>query len=368
VNQTTGGTSHWFVHIDNGTLEHGSSGSPLFNENKKVIGQLHSGNPGCNSDKRFWFGCFHRSWTGGGTNETRLSNWLDPTGTGAVTVNTSRSPTISGPDAVCPGSTVTFTVNNAPTGYVWGCSSNLFPISGSMGKFNVSSTPGTGWVSINYGDASITYNFSINTQSSIGGPLGLIGAGTTRYYATSNCGSVSYSWRLVRYGEDLSIVEQYFSPVNSYVDVTATYVAPAYPGQGKSYILEMWSGNTIVAYQGITVLNATLKLGPKLAGPEDIVLSAYPNPASTLLTIEITQKAIAETQSKQTINDVILLKTEPTYDIRLYNSHGHLLRHATSKGGSVQFDVSHLHNGTYYLHVYDGVSDKPEIRQIVLKH
>ena len=41
---------------------------------------------------------------------------------------------------------------------------------------------------------------------------------------------------------------------------------------------------------------------------------------------------------------------------------------ATSKGGSVQFDVSHLHNGTYYLHVYDGVSDKPEIRQIIVKH
>jgi len=96
--------------------------------------------------------------------------------------------------------------------------------------------------------------------------------------------------------------------------------------------------------------------------------SHYPNPASNILNIEINEDATVQAQSKQTVNDAILLKTEPTYDIRLYNSHGHLLRHATSKSGSVQFDVSHLHNGTYYLHVYDGVSDKPEVKQIVVKH
>ena len=113
---TNSGTTHWFVDIDNGTLERGSSGSPLFNSEKKVIGQLHNGYPGCNSSKHFWYGCFHRSWTGGGTNSTRLSNWLDPNGSGVMTTNTSKSPTISGPSSVCDQAT--YTVENLPAGAI----------------------------------------------------------------------------------------------------------------------------------------------------------------------------------------------------------------------------------------------------------
>ena len=113
---TNSGTTHWFVDIDNGTLEHGSSGSPLFNPQKKVIGQLHNGYPGCNSSKQFWYGCFHRSWAGGGTNSTRLSNWLDPNGSGVITTNTSKSPTVSGPSSVCDQAT--YTVENLPAGAI----------------------------------------------------------------------------------------------------------------------------------------------------------------------------------------------------------------------------------------------------------
>ena len=113
---TNSGTTHWFVDIDNGTLEHGSSGSPLFNPQKKVIGQLHNGYPGCNSSKQFWYGCFHRSWAGGGTNSTRLSNWLDPNGSGVITTNTSKSPTVFGPSSVCDQAT--YTVENLPAGAI----------------------------------------------------------------------------------------------------------------------------------------------------------------------------------------------------------------------------------------------------------
>lgn len=122
---TSTGTSHWYVDIDNGTLEHGSSGSPLFNENRRVVGQLHSGYPGCSSSKQFWYGCFHRSWTGGSTNTTRLSNWLDPCGSGTMTTNTTRSPYLSGSSIVC-SSGAQFTVEN-PSGATvsWTCSTNI---------------------------------------------------------------------------------------------------------------------------------------------------------------------------------------------------------------------------------------------------
>ena len=69
--------THWNVSYDNGTTEGGSSGSPLFNQNHRIIGQLHGGGSGCPPvTKRY--GRFDKSWTGGGTNESRLSNWLDP--------------------------------------------------------------------------------------------------------------------------------------------------------------------------------------------------------------------------------------------------------------------------------------------------
>jgi subtilisin-like proprotein convertase family protein len=71
-----------------GTTEPGSSGSPLFDQNHRVIGQLHGGSASCTSITNDFYGRFSVSWNGGGTNSTRLSVWLDPDGTGATSVDT----------------------------------------------------------------------------------------------------------------------------------------------------------------------------------------------------------------------------------------------------------------------------------------
>ncbi|MDH3786595.1 MAG: trypsin-like peptidase domain-containing protein, partial [Acidobacteriota bacterium] len=73
---------------DTGTTEGGSSGSPLFNQNHQVIGQLHGGYAACGNNSADWYGKFSVSWNGGGTSSTRLSTWLDPGNTGANSVNT----------------------------------------------------------------------------------------------------------------------------------------------------------------------------------------------------------------------------------------------------------------------------------------
>ncbi len=70
-----------------GTTEPGSSGSPLFDQNHRVVGQLHGGYAACGNESSDWYGRFFKSWTGGATNATRLSNWLDAAGTGATTVD-----------------------------------------------------------------------------------------------------------------------------------------------------------------------------------------------------------------------------------------------------------------------------------------
>jgi len=86
-----GGTpanSHWHVPgWDLGVTEPGSSGSPLFDQNHRVIGQLHGGASACGaSDLSDEYGKFSFSWTGNNTNSTRLSNWLDPSNTGATAI------------------------------------------------------------------------------------------------------------------------------------------------------------------------------------------------------------------------------------------------------------------------------------------
>ena len=71
--------NHWRTNWDQGITESGSSGSPLFDQNHRVVGQLHGGDSDCIS--KFltdYYAKLSESWKGGGTPETRLSDWLDP--------------------------------------------------------------------------------------------------------------------------------------------------------------------------------------------------------------------------------------------------------------------------------------------------
>ncbi len=70
-----------------GTTEGGSSGAPLFNENQRVIGQLHGGYADCGEEQADWFGRFAVSWEGGGRRGERLSDWLDPLATETLTLD-----------------------------------------------------------------------------------------------------------------------------------------------------------------------------------------------------------------------------------------------------------------------------------------
>lgn len=72
---------------DVGTTEPGSSGSPLFNNTGRIVGQLHGGSAACGNNLSDWYGRLFTSWTGGGSDGSRLSNWLDPLGTGAMVLD-----------------------------------------------------------------------------------------------------------------------------------------------------------------------------------------------------------------------------------------------------------------------------------------
>lgn len=81
-NTPTADGSHYRIgHWEEGTTEGGSSGAALLSPDGRLIGTLHGGYAACGNTLPDWYGRIHQSWQGGGANATRLSNWLDPSGT-----------------------------------------------------------------------------------------------------------------------------------------------------------------------------------------------------------------------------------------------------------------------------------------------
>ena len=74
-----------------GITEGGSSGSALFDQNGRIIGQLAGGSAACSgtSDNGGFdiYGRFATSWDFGNSASTRLSDWLDPNNTGQTTLD-----------------------------------------------------------------------------------------------------------------------------------------------------------------------------------------------------------------------------------------------------------------------------------------
>jgi len=81
-NFTSAPNTHWTVQFDKGNTEPGSSGSPLFDQNKRVIGQLHGGDSVIS-----YYGKFSLSWNHNNTSNQQLMAWLDPDRTGALTLD-----------------------------------------------------------------------------------------------------------------------------------------------------------------------------------------------------------------------------------------------------------------------------------------
>jgi lysyl endopeptidase len=80
--------SHWKIsNWEVGTTETGSSGSPLFNHDGEIVGQLHGGLANCANSVNDYYGRFNYSWEGENTPETALKFWLDPGNTGQMQLN-----------------------------------------------------------------------------------------------------------------------------------------------------------------------------------------------------------------------------------------------------------------------------------------
>lgn len=87
---STEANSTWTVQWDrNTTTEGGSSGSPIFDQNHRIIGQLWGGGASCsNLSSPDYYGRVANSWAPAGSNSTnQLKFWLDPNSTGVTFID-----------------------------------------------------------------------------------------------------------------------------------------------------------------------------------------------------------------------------------------------------------------------------------------
>ena len=170
-----------------GVTEPGSSGSPLFDQEGRIIGQLYGGGAACagtNDNNQFdYYGRVGVSWEGGGTSSTRLRDWLDPQDSGRDTMDPYPSLIIYPYDS--------------------GVSSIDSPLDGALTSSEVITVTIT-----NYGENSIS-NFDVSYQIDSGAVVtenfsGTILAGESAQYSftsTTNMSSVGTTYQIYSYTE-----------------------------------------------------------------------------------------------------------------------------------------------------------------------
>lgn len=122
------GSTHWrVIDWDQGTTEGGSSGSGLWDQNKRLVGQLHGGSAACGNNLSDYYGRLSVSWSGGGSSSSRLSNWLDPTSSGVSTINGYRPGGGGGGDTTpptTPGGLAATATSSSAISLSWNASSD----------------------------------------------------------------------------------------------------------------------------------------------------------------------------------------------------------------------------------------------------
>ena len=335
--------NYWRVMWDIGTTEPYSSGSPLFDQNKRIVGQLAGGNSFCGgTDLRDWYGAFDVSY----------SNVLSPYLGSANYINSIRYQ-ISGPGVVCSAN-ANFTLLNPPAGstITW-TASNVTPSSGSGATASVHSAcqvsvesniiftisnscicTGQTTVSKTYLSAGPSPNdvtldvYKSNGQHARKAGIFLLCPNSTYYLYVNNnsstCSTSQYNWTLPP-----SLTRNYSSGNMISVNTNAN------PG-----------GNVIVyATTCCSDCGSNVRILSDYVGKETSCGYSYmifaPNPANTETVLEL-----------KTDNSDDLVNSTEEWTFELYNSQSTLMSKVNNlMDNKFNITTSSLKEGTYYVRV-----------------
>ena len=288
-----------------------------------------------------------------GTWDTRMGYGVLNAYTAVAAANTSITGSAT---LLCMGSSGTFSVANAPAGFTWNVSSNLDITNTGNNSITVTAPSGSsyygpgslGWVGVNINGTEIARKeVWVGFPSvEIDGPeyVSTYGDYSAVYHPLSN---VNYFYWFI----DVPWPNEY----DIFGSGSQIYV---YFYNNETYTLYLEASNNC-GFGSMNSVYKNIHVYDGRSSPGLVV--SYPNPVSDILYVEI-----SGAKSSQQI--AVVAHSDPTFDVRLYDDQGKMQRQQFTKGGTLEFNVSTLPNGIYYLHIYDGVSAKPEIHQIVIEH
>jgi len=361
------GSQEWQLVLDQGATNGGSSGAPYYDQNHRIIAQHHGINQNnadqCLNTNKFG-GRFNVSWDGDGTDATRLRNWLDPSNSGAMTIDSRAIPFATGPTLVC--TTGTFTLQNQPIGstVTW---SSASPTTLTIDSNSGVATRQNGANGIVIITASVTMpggcNPALYTFSTFAGPP--TATNSTLIYPSGMrgidpvtlCAGCSYNF-MVDFASGASsytwVLPSGFSFVSGRNSATPGIKTSTASG---TYVMYSSANNTCGSSW---THNLTINISG--GGGQQQRIAVYPNPTSTDLIIASTQSDLAITDNID--NNEPKLTSIEEFSAKLLDQFSSELRKGTSENGKVVFDVRNIKKGIYYLHVIRG--QELVVRQILI--
>ncbi|OFZ10181.1 MAG: hypothetical protein A3D92_15155 [Bacteroidetes bacterium RIFCSPHIGHO2_02_FULL_44_7] len=329
--------SQWRLVWDRSTTtEPGSSGSPLFDQNGRIVGQLWGGGASCsNLSSPDYYGKVSYSWTPAGSNSTnQLKFWLDPNSAGNTVLdgfdpisNCLSTYTYSVTPELCFGDddgavTVSFTGGNSS-----GATFNIGTGPQASGTFSGLSQ-GTYTVVVIDGDACPT-NVTVN----ISGPSQLTTGGGVTNETVANNGAVN----LTVFGGTSPFTYAWSGP-GSFSATTEDISGLA----GGTYTVTVTDANGCT-----TTTNFTVNSVVGLVDLDLVNFNLYPNPSNGVF------------------NVVMDNADKGMYAIEVTDLDGRVVYTASMNGDSHTIDLGAKANGTYMLQVSNEKSRT--IKRIVLK-
>lgn len=380
----SGGEYMWQINDwDVGVTEGGSSGSPLFDNNGRIIGQLYAGTAACNGTNdnggQDIYGRFAISWNQGVISTQRLKEWLDPGNTNATTLDyyplaatyaTDAQLTLLnlGNDAcgntIAPVIRITnsgtnqlnsvqinYQLNGGATQTIsWsgflntGQSSNvsLPQLTGVNGEntFTVTLTQPNSLQDENTENNTVTETFAVNVYA-----VGDV----TFNLNTDNYGSET-AWEVTNQNGTVLYSGGNYASNQSYSQLLALgegcYTFTITDSFGDGICCSNGNGNySLTAVNGATIIeggnfeeseSVTFSLDPSVGATQKVfgnALKIYPNPSSGVFTIAVTEALQA--------------------DYQLYNMLGQPVAAGHFTTGESKLDISAAADGIYILQVTD---------------